>query len=187
MDLTPASRSELLGIARSGLRAAVEGRELILPAPTHPELLQPAGCFVSLHERQSHRLRGCVGRLEASSPLWEIVRETAANVLDDPRFVQQRVTVDDLPLLDIELSVLSPLQPAGSCEEFDLLNEGIYLTCGERTGCFLPQVARETGWTREQLLERLCTEKLGLPGSAWRSGDVTLMRFTTLVIGPEPV
>ena len=187
MDLTPAGRAELLRIARAALRAAVEGRELVLSPPTSPELLQPAGCFVSLHELHTHRLRGCIGRLEASGPLWSVVRETAVNVLEDPRFVEQRVAVADLPLLEIEVSVISPLMPAASPTSFDLLNDGIHLTCGERTGCFLPQVARETSWTREQLLDRLCTEKLGLDPRAWRSGEARLMRFTTLIVGPEPV
>jgi AmmeMemoRadiSam system protein A len=187
MDLTPASRTELLGIARAALRAAVEGREFLLAPPTTADLHQPAGCFVSLHERDTHRLRGCIGRLEASGPLWQLVRETAANVLEDPRFTQDRVTLDELPLLEMEISILSPLQSCTSCTSFDLLNDGIYLIYGERAGCFLPQVARETGWTREQLLDRLCTEKLGMPASAWRNGDATLMRFTTLIVGPEPV
>ena len=187
MHLTPAGRAELLRIARTALRAAVERRELVLAPPTTPELLQPAGCFVSLHERDTHRLRGCIGRLEASDPLWSVVRDAAVNVLDDPRFVEHRVQADDLPRLEIEVSVISPLVPAPSCTSFDVLNDGIYLTYGERTGCFLPQVARETGWTREQLLDRLCTEKLGVDPRAWRSGDAKLMRFTTLIVGPEPV
>src|SRR5688500_19668911 len=72
MDLSPGSRSKLLQIARSSLRAAVEGRELILTPPSAMDLLQLAGCFVSLHERETHRLRGCIGRLEASSPPWQI-------------------------------------------------------------------------------------------------------------------
>ena len=58
--------------------------------------------------------------------------------------------------------------------------------CGGRTGCFLPQVARETGWTREQLLGRLCSEKMGLPAAFWMQAGAQLMTFTTLIIGPEP-
>jgi AmmeMemoRadiSam system protein A len=185
MELTPASRGELLRIARAALRARVLGRELLLPPPTEIDLLQPAGCFVSLHEIDTHRLRGCIGRLEASGPLWQVVRETAENVLDDPRFVDRRVTFGELPILDIEVSVLSPLRPCASCIDFDLLNDGIYLILGGRAGCFLPQVARETGWTQEQLLDRLCTEKLGMPVGAWRGDGATLMRFTTLIVGPE--
>jgi AMMECR1 domain-containing protein len=83
--------------------------------------------------------------------------------------------------------VLSPLLPCASPLDFDLQNDGIYLIAGERAGCFLPQVARETGWTKEQLLDRLCTEKLGMPATTWRTGDATLMRFSTVIVGPEPV
>jgi len=67
------------------------------------------------------------------------------------------------------------------------LNEGIYLTFGESgAGCFLPQVARETGWSKEQLLDRLCVEKMGLLASAWHDPRAKLFVFTTLEIGPEP-
>ena len=67
------------------------------------------------------------------------------------------------------------------------MNEGIYLTWGEtRAGCFLPQVAQETGWSKEQLLARLCVEKMGLPPEAWKDLRAKLFVFTTLVIGPEP-
>jgi AmmeMemoRadiSam system protein A len=187
MDLSPASREELLQVARQALRAAALGRDLLLPPPADPDLLQPAGCFVSLHELETHRLRGCIGRLEATGSLWQVVRETAANVLDDPRFVGHRVTPGELSLLEIEVSVLSPLIACASCTDFDLLNHGICLTIEGRTGCFLPQVARETGWTKAQLLDRLCAEKLGMPPDTWRGAGVTLKRFSTLVVGPEPV
>jgi AMMECR1 domain-containing protein len=101
--------------------------------------------------------------------------------VDDP------VRLEELPDLEMDISVLSPLRPAPGPLSFDLLNEGIYLTWGEtRAGCFLPQVARETGWTREQLLARLCVEKMGLPATAWQDPRAKLFTFTTLVIGPEP-
>jgi AMMECR1 domain-containing protein len=96
------------------------------------------------------------------------------------------VTFRDLPGLDIELSVLSPLVPAADALDFDLRGDGIYLTHGDRSGCFLPQVARETGWSKEQLLDRLCTEKLGLPPQAWRYSASRLHRFTVILAGPEP-
>ena len=139
---------------------------------------------MSLHELRTHRLRGCVGRLDAKAPLGETVLTMAQAVLEDPRFLNMPVTLADLPHLEIELSILSPLQPAAGPMEFDLLNDGIYLSHGERSGCFLPQVARETGWGKEQLLERLCTEKMGLPGIAWRHPAARLQRFTVQLIGP---
>jgi uncharacterized protein len=185
MILSPDQQNALLDLARAAIKAALLG-ESEPPLPIDPDLQQLAGCFVSLHETIGHRLRGCVGRLDAKAGLAETVAAMAQAVLEDPRFLTNPVTLGELFDLDIELSILSPLIPAPSPMEFDLINDGIYLTHGERSGCFLPQVARETGWSRQQLLDRLCTEKLGLPSAIWRHPDTRLYRFTTLLIGPEP-
>jgi AMMECR1 domain-containing protein len=107
-------------------------------------------------------------------------------VLEDPRFYDDPVRLAELPRLEIEISVLSPMRQAQSVTDFDLNTEGIYLIHQNRSGCFLPQVARETGWSREQLLSRLCTEKMGLQPHAWKEPGARLMVFSTLVIGPEP-
>ena len=161
--------------------------DLPVAPPAMAELQQPAGCFVTLHEQLTHRLRGCVGRLDADKPLWQAVCATAADVLGDPRFVDQRVTAGELANLEIEISVLSQPKQAASPLDFDLLDDGIYLVVGSRAGFFLPQVARETGWSREQLLSRLCSEKLGLPPETWQRPDAVLYTFKVTVIGPEPV
>jgi AmmeMemoRadiSam system protein A len=192
MFLRPEHQAALLDEARRTIRRALDAAEDAPPEPAtdraapDPALLRPAGCFVSLHALESHRLRGCVGRLDAVKPLLHAVRHAARGVLDDPRFRHCPVCVDELAELEIEISVLSPLCPADGPEAFDLLNDGIYLTCQGRSGCFLPQVARETGWPRERLLARLCTEKLGLAGDAWQRHDARLETFTTLILGPEP-
>lgn len=157
-----------------------------MPEVNDPVLLADAGGFVSLHDIGSHRLRGCVGRLQAVAPLVQTIAETAANVLEDPRFANRPVTLHDLQRLDIEISVLSPLCAMAHALDFEPLDEGIYLTCGGRSGTFLPQVARQTGWTREQLLSRLCTEKLGLHPAAWQESEVRLQKYTVLLIGPVP-
>lgn len=185
MQLTAAQQDSLLVLARVAVRNALV-MEAPPPLPTDPALHQPAGCFVSLHEQRTHRLRGCVGRLDATMPLAEAVRSMARAVLEDPRFVEMPVTPEDLPRLEIDLSVLSPLIPIERPEDFDLLNDGIFVTFEERAGCFLPQVARETGWTREQLLDRLCSEKLGLPAMTWRHPLCKFEKFHTVQIGPEP-
>jgi AmmeMemoRadiSam system protein A len=180
----------LLAIARATIRAELCGRAgecdgIPLP-PEDFALHAPAGCFVSLHDLLTNRLRGCVGRLDAKDPMWRAVQRAAAGVLDDPRFTDYPVTSDELPRLVIEISLLSPLVDRGHPLDFDVELDGIYLSCGDRTGCFLPQVARETGWGREQLLERLCVEKMGLPPASWRSPHARLQTFTTIIIGPEP-
>src|SRR4051794_22192518 len=120
MGLSPPSRDALLDIARAGLMERLTGRSASAPKSNDPELVQPAGCFVSLHERDTHRLRGCVGRLDMAQSLAANARATAGDVLGDPRFGDLRVTVADLPLLELEISVLSPPREAPSPLDFDL-------------------------------------------------------------------
>jgi len=188
MHLSDRQRDQLLDIARRMIDHLLthDGDQPASELQPDPELTEPAGCFVSLHELGSQRLRGCVGCLDAKLPLAQAVQQGAASVLHDPRFLTHPVRRSDLPNLEIEITVLSPLEPARDVMDFDPANHGIFLTIGEESGCFLPQVARETGWSREQLLERLCTEKLELPRDAWKQPDAKLERFTTIIIGPEP-
>lgn len=156
------------------------------PPDLDPMLLQPAGCFVTLHESTTHRLRGCIGRLDTAQPLLPTVEHMAQAVLEDPRFVDHPVAPEELPHLELEITVIFPLRPAAHALDFEPLDDGIYLTIDGWSGCFLPQVARETGWTKEQLLSRLCTEKMGLPADAWQGPGAKLHVFSTYVIGPEP-
>ncbi|HLL89551.1 MAG TPA: AmmeMemoRadiSam system protein A [Tepidisphaeraceae bacterium] len=187
MAISPTDATALLAIARGSIRAALQDRPVppIDVAALSPLLAGTGGCFVSLHTLRGHRLRGCVGRIESTDSLAVAVQDAATKVLRDPRFVGDRVTEEELSDLDLEVSVLSPLRPS-TAAEFDLLNDGIVLTIGGRSGCFLPQVARETGWTREHLLDRLCTEKLGLPPGAWAEAGAVLQRFAAEVVGPVP-
>ena len=181
MWLSPHHRRVLLDVARDTIRSALRGG-----GTADPALQQPGGCFVTLHRLDTHELRGCVGRLDAVDPLITAVCRAAAGVLNDPRFSGNPVSLAELPRLQIDVSVLSPLRPAAGPLDFDLLNDGVYLTWGDRTGCFLPQVARETGWDKPRLLARLCVEKMGLPADAWKDPASKLYRFTTEIIGPEP-
>jgi AmmeMemoRadiSam system protein A len=184
MELTAEQSTRLLQIAKDAIRAHLQNLGLPSLLDTEPALLQPAGCFVSLHEKDSHRLRGCVGRLDANGPLAMVVQQTGAGVLNDPRFENNRVQLSELPNLEIEISVLSPLRPATTPLDFDPLNDGIYLTISNRVGCFLPQVARETGWTKEQLLDRLCTEKMGFAARTWQQPAARMQKFSATILGP---
>lgn len=195
MHLSESQRARLLDIARLTIRnrlvtirddddaAPPSASEALIRDPT---LQDAAGCFVSLHELGTQRLRGCVGCLDAKQPLAIAVQQGAESVLDDPRFAGEPVRSDELSKLEIELTVLSALDDAANPLDFDPHEHGIYLTIGQSSGCFLPQVARETGWSREQLLDRLSYEKLGLPRDAWRAREAKLQRFTATIIGPEP-
>src|SRR5688500_17261389 len=130
MSYTPAQGRALLDVARAAIRAALGGQQRApppAPAPpvlddSHPpELRVAAGCFCSLHEIESRRLRGCVGRLEARDPVLLAVFDAALSVLDDPRFTDCRVCAGDLCRLDLELTILSPLRDAAHVLDFDPL------------------------------------------------------------------
>lgn len=185
VPLSASSRDALLHHARRVIRQRLCSEIAEFPQPDDPALRQLAGSFVTLHEMVSRRLRGCVGQLDANAPLWESVRHSARSVLADPRFTQNPVMCTDLEQLTIEISVISPLRPCAA-HEFDLHADGIYVTFGDRAGCFLPQVARDTGWSRQQLLDRLCVEKLRLAADTWRQPQARFFAFLTEEIGPEP-
>ena len=127
--------------------------------------------------------KGLPQNIEAEcSVLGSLLIDPEALVLGDPRFTARPVLFEELAMLSIEISVLSPLRPAAHALDFDLQHDGIYLACGGRSGVFLPQVARETGWSKEQLLDRLCTEKMGFPPKMWQHPAARLQTFTTTVL-----
>src|SRR6185437_3324614 len=167
MEFSPRQCADLLDIARGVIRQTLAGRPAGIPEGHDLDLYQPAGCFVSLHEHGG-KLRGCVGRLDATEPLIAALSSAAVSVLGDQRFRHEPVTLAQLRQIELELSVLSPLRPVPNVLAFEPKVDGIYLSIGGRGGCFLPQVARQTGWSREQLLDRLCSEKLGVPPASWR-------------------
>jgi uncharacterized protein len=185
MDFTDADRDFLLKTACMSIQRRLEGntspKQVIPPSPA---VMRSAGCFVSLHSRGNHALRGCIGRIDSSCPLLEVLLTIAWQTPADPRFSRQPVMLSELPSLQIEISVLGHLMPKASPLDFESGKDGLYLTAMGRSGVFLPQVATETGWTREQLLDRLCQEKMGLPPQTWREPAARLFTFPSVTLGP---
>ncbi|ADN01308.1 AmmeMemoRadiSam system protein A [Spirochaeta thermophila] len=177
MRHTDEERKTLLSAAREVITAATEGRTPRLPEPP-PRLLEPGGAFVTLHKRGA--LRGCIGHILADRPLWEVVQEMAyESAFRDPRFPP--VTGPEVPLLDIEISILSSLFPIAP-EEVEVGTHGLLIRKGWHSGLLLPQVPVEQGWDRETFLAHTCL-KAGLPPDAWKSPDAQLFGFTAEVFG----
>ncbi len=132
--------------------------------------------------RLGQALRGCIGRIAADLPLGVAVAETAAGAATrDPRFLP--VTVEELPQLELEISVLSPALPI-TADAVDPALHGLCLLAGRHRAVLLPQVARREGWGRDRLLAELST-KAGLPPDGWRGPEVVLLAFTVqTVVGP---
>ena len=127
------------------------------------------GVFVTLH--LNGRLRGCIGRFTSNQSLSATIREMAQSAaFDDPRFPS--LTKKEAQLVDIEVSVLSPLKKIASIEEFKLGRDGIYMIKGSRHGTFLPQVAEETGWTTEEFLGHCARDKAGIGWDGWKTAEL---------------
>lgn len=172
-----AQRHTLLRIARDTVKAVVAGGSRPEPVCDDPALLASCGCFVTL--KTHDRLRGCIGQFTSNRPLVELVVDMAeASVAKDPRFVDSRITPEELDDLDIEISVLSPLKRTDDPLSLRLGVDGIYIKRGYASGCFLPQVATETGWDAEEFLSYCCSHKAGLPPDAWKDPRTEVYLFT---------
>jgi AmmeMemoRadiSam system protein A len=167
-------RALLLEIARTALRNAVERHHPPLSLPAFDNLSEePAGAFVTL--RQAGELRGCVGQIEAAEPLASVVAHAAESAgLHDPRFPP--VAAGEIPSLEIEISVLSPLQPIRP-EEIKVGKHGLVVSQGKSRGVLLPQVAIEHRLNAERFLEETC-RKGGLGPNAWKSPETRIQGFT---------
>jgi uncharacterized protein (TIGR00296 family) len=108
-----------------------------------------------------------------------------ASATGDPRFLDNPITEDELNELDIEISVLSPLQKTDDPLSLSLETDGIYIKRGSASGCFLPQVATETGWNKEEFLSYCCAHKAGLPADAWKDPKTDVYLFTADVFGAD--
>ncbi len=177
-EYSPSERELLLRLAHWAIEAAVEERDLGLSPPSE-HLAECRGAFTTLHLHG--RLRGCIGYVFPTSPLYRTVAETArAAALDDPRF--QPVIAEEVMLLKVEISVLSPLRPIAP-EEIVIGRHGLVVTQGSRRGLLLPQVPAEWNWNAGTFLAQTC-QKAGLAPDAWRYG-AELQAFTAEVFGEE--
>jgi AmmeMemoRadiSam system protein A len=185
MELSEQTQLAILDLAADVITRRLGGNPRKLAGLDDPVMHQLGGCFVSLHRRDNHALRGCIGLLDSGKPLRETLIGAAESVIADPRFLTQPVSRFELPQLTLEVTILGPLTPAASVLDFEPQEQGIHLTIQGRSGLFLPQVARETKWTREQLLGRLCTEKMGMAETAWQDPQAQLRTFAAEVVGPR--
>lgn len=185
--LSENSRKQLLVIARRTVEAVVRKEQRPEFDVQEPELCGQQGAFVTL--RTDGNLRGCIGRFVADRPLWQIVRDMAvAAASEDPRFFGMPLQPAELPDLHIEISVLSPLRRIRDpMQEVELGEHGIYIKHGFRSGCFLPQVATETGWSKEEFLNHCCSGKAGLPPDAWRDPRTEVYVFTAEILEEPPL
>lgn len=181
LDLTDDQRKLLLVIARQSIASVLEGRTPAWKDDDVDETLRrPAGAFVTLRTREGD-LRGCIGSIRAAEPLYQaIVSSATSAAFRDPRFEPLRP--GDLELLELEISVMGPIEVVTNVEEIEVGRDGLIISRGQYAGLLLPQVATEYGWDRETFLDQTCV-KAGLPRGAWRAGDCRVEKFSATVFG----
>jgi MEMO1 family protein len=179
-SLAPREKSDLLALARKSVEFAVREKKAYEPAASASESLnQERGAFVTLKE--SGALRGCVGYTSAVKPLYMTVRDTATlAALRDTRF--QPVSPSELPQLEYEISVLSPLRRVTDFRQIKVGQHGLLMKNGIYQGVLLPQVPVEERWDRQTFLEETCA-KAGMRSGCWKDENTDIFMFTAVVFG----
>ena len=176
--LDAAARAYLLRVARESLERAVRngpdyGKPHATPADAPQSTRAKMGAFVTLNDKATGMLRGCIGEIMPMRPLVDAVIERAVDsALRDPRF--SPVSERELSSLRVEVSALTPPRRVGSWRDIVLGRDGMTLEKNGAFAVFLPQVAPEQGWDLPTTLSYL-SRKAGLPADAWREGTM----FTT--------
>ncbi|MCM8769334.1 MAG: AmmeMemoRadiSam system protein B [Candidatus Omnitrophica bacterium] len=166
----------LLKIARETIVAHLKGQKWPATETEDLVLREKRGVFVTLRRKRDHQLRGCIGLILPELPLIEAVQKMAIEAATgDPRF--SPVSLAEMNDVEIEISVLSVPRKVKGAEEVVLGRDGVIIKRGFRQGVFLPQVAEETGWGKEEFLSNLCAHKAGLPADAWKEKDTEIYTF----------
>lgn len=184
LTLTTAERDFLLTLARNTLHTYIKtNKKPPVPAVASipSRLCHKQGCFVTYRKHQE--LRGCIGSIYAEQPLYQDVIDRAIDAaVHDYRF--DPIGASELDEIHIEISVLSPLRKIDSLEEFVVGRDGILLQHKQRCAVYLPKVAVEQGWNKEETLQHLCF-KAGLPHQTWQAPETTFHTFTAEVLSEQ--
>jgi len=181
--LTDQEKSTLLALARNTLKTCVTtgGASSMRDTDSSliPRLKEKHGVFVTL--KKGDDLRGCIGHIAPHEPLFQGIIENTINAAsNDWRF--SPVTAGEVSDITIEISVLSPPKKIKGPGEFVVGKEGIIIRKGLANAVFLPQVAVEQKWDRNETLSHLC-QKAGLPENAWKGAGMEFYVFTAEVFG----
>lgn len=167
----------LLSFARKTIQQFLMSDTVPLTRGFDPVLQNHQGAFVTI--KKHGQLRGCIGHLAEDLPLCHVVGTMALQAaFNDRRF--RPLTLEEFPEIEIEISVLTPSQRVSRAEDIQVGRDGVILRKGGRSAVFLPQVAPEQGWNREQMLTHL-SRKAGLSSDSWKAGDAQFFTFQAVV------
>jgi hypothetical protein len=181
---TTVQKKRLLNIARGSIEYFLENGKKPEVAVDDDLLTENMGAFVTLHK--NGRLRGCIGNMASSDPLYITIRDMAIQAaFRDPRFTP--LSEDEVGDIDIEISVLTPMRKTEDITEIEIPGHGVMVRKGFRSGVYLPQVAEETGWNKEEFMNSLCGHKAGIGPDDWQTGNCEIYTFRAEVFGEKTI
>jgi len=155
----------LLDFARKSISQFLTTETVPLARGFEPQLQHKMGAFVTL--KIGHELRGCIGHMSNDLPICDVVGSMALQAaFNDRRFPP--VSINEMENIEIEISILTPYKPVDKVENIILGKDGVVLKKDNHQAVFLPQVAAEQGWNRDELLNHLC-QKAGLSEGCWQT------------------
>ena len=166
-------KKELLNIAQLAIEESVlRNRRLeVDDTKVSAKLKKRLGAFVTLH--LNGNLKGCIGRFEPDQALYEVVIDMAiAASRHDTRFTP--VTKEELQKIKLEISVLTPRIKATSIDEIEVGKHGIYVKHGSKNGTYLPHVATEMKWDKEEFFRSCCEDKAGIESKDCKNAELYL-------------
>jgi len=178
LGLTEKEKAVLKDVVKETLESVVNNGNIPAFKNFNGKLGAKWGAFVTL--KKHDRLRGCIGYIVGEKPLIITVAEmTKAAALNDPRFPP--VKQSELPDIEFEISVLTPIREIKDINEIVVGRDGIIITKNWNRGLLLPQVATENKWNLITFLEQTCV-KAGLPGNSWKDKDTTIEMFSAEIV-----
>ena len=100
-----------------------------------------------------NNLRGCIGNF-SPLPLYSGLQEYAViSAMNDYRF--SPVTASEIPTMNVGISLLHSFEPAKDALDWEIGKHGIRLFIDGCNATFLPEVASEQNWTKEETLQHL--------------------------------
>ena len=179
VNINAEQQGQLLDIARRSIEHGFSSGRPLEPElePLAENLRQPAAVFITL--TRNGDLRGCIGSLQAIDALAVAVANSAFNAsFRDRRF--SSIEAAELDEIDIEIAVLSPLEPIAVDSRQALLEilqpgvDGLLMEDHGYRSTFLPKVWEKVA-SPDEFLEQLMI-KAGLPPGYW-SDSIRFQRY----------
>ncbi|KAK3305748.1 AMMECR1 domain-containing protein [Chaetomium strumarium] len=153
-------------------------------APPEPEPITESPLFVTwntISARHGERsLRGCIGTFEPQDLDEGLSSYALISALQDMRF--NPITARELPSLEVAVTLLTDFEDADDAMDWELGIHGLRISFyyqGKRYGAtYLPDVAVEQGWTKEETIVSLM-RKAGWVGrkDRWQDVDLKVVRY----------